>query len=140
MLAARSEDKLTEVQEKIIKDGGKAISVPTDITNQEDCKNLIDAAVNKFGAVDCLLNSAYRPGNFTEFLDSDLEDWKETMNTNFFGTLGLTKVAVEQMKKQQKGSIVMINSLITKNPFPLRAAMLLQRVRLPVLPRFLPRS
>ena len=110
--------KLAEVQEKIIKDGGKAISVPTDITNQEDCKNLIDAAVNEFGAVDCLLNSAYRPGNFTEFLDSDLEDWKETMNTNFFGTLGLTKVAVEQMKKQQKGSIVMINSLITKKPLP----------------------
>ena len=118
VLAARSKDKLAEVQEKIIKDGGKAISVPTDITNQEDCKNLIDAAVNEFGAVDCLLNSAYRPGNFTEFLDSDLEDWKETMNTNFFGTLGLTKVAVEQMKKQQKGSIVMINSLITKKPLP----------------------
>ena len=41
VLAARSEDKLAEVQEKIIKDGGKAFSVPTDITNQEDCKNLI---------------------------------------------------------------------------------------------------
>ena len=87
VLAARSKDKLNEVQEKINKDGGNAISVPADITNQEDCKNLIDAAVNEFGAVDCLLNSAYRPGNFTEFLDSDLEDWKETMNTNFLALL-----------------------------------------------------
>ena len=68
VLAARSEDKLTEVQEKIIKDGGKAISVPTDITNQEDCKNLIDAAVNKFGAVDCCLTAPIDLATLLNFL------------------------------------------------------------------------
>ena len=39
--------------------------------------------LDKFGKVDCLFNSAYRPGDFKEFKDSDLGDWMATMKTNF---------------------------------------------------------
>jgi NAD(P)-dependent dehydrogenase (short-subunit alcohol dehydrogenase family) len=116
VLAARTESKLKEVEAEIKSQGGEVISVITDITSLESCQNLVEETVSKFGKVDCLLNSAYRPGNFTEFDQGDMEDWKETMNTNYFGTMQLTLEAVKQMKIQKSGSIVMINSLITKKP------------------------
>lgn len=116
VLAARTESKLKEVETEIKSQGAEVISVLTDITSLESCQNLIEETVTKFGKVDCLLNSAYRPGNFTEFDQGDMEDWKETMNTNYFGTMQLTLEAVKQMKIQKSGSIVMINSLITKKP------------------------
>ncbi|MEK9649405.1 MAG: SDR family oxidoreductase [Gammaproteobacteria bacterium] len=116
VLAARTESKLNEVERNISSQGNEVLSVITDITSLESCKNLIRMTVSKFGKVDCLLNSAYRPGNFTEFDQGSMEDWKETMNTNYFGTMQLTLEAVKQMKIQSSGSIVMINSLITKKP------------------------
>lgn len=116
VLAARTESKLKKVEDTIKSKGGEAISIPTDITSLTSCKNVIDEAFKKFGKLDCLINSAYRPGNFTEFDQGNLEDWKETMNTNYFGTMQLTLEAVKQMKLQKSGSIVMINSLITKKP------------------------
>ena len=116
VLAARTESKLKEVEAEIKSQGAEVISVITDITSLESCQNLVEETVSKFGKVDCLLNSAYRPGNFTEFDQGDMEDWKETMNTNYFGTMQLTLEAVKQMKIQKSGSIVMINSLITKKP------------------------
>ena len=70
------------------------------------------------GKLDGLINSAYRAGDFKEIEDSDFSDWQETMNTNFFGTMNLTMAAVKEMTPNQQGSIVMINSLITKKPLP----------------------
>ena len=116
VLAARTESKLKEVESNIKSQGSEVISVITDITSLESCQNLLEETVSNFGKVDCLINSAYKPGNFTEFDKGDMDDWKETMNTNYFGTMQLTLEAVKQMKIQKSGSIVMINSLITKKP------------------------
>ena len=118
VLAARTQEKLDQVKEEIEKGGNEAICVPTDITDPDDCKKLLNMTLDKFGKVDCLFNSAYRPGDFKEFKDSDLGDWMATMKTNFFGTMTLTKMVADHMKNDSGGSIVMVNSLITKKPLP----------------------
>ena len=64
VLAARTQEKLDQVKEEIEKGGNEAICVPTDITNPDDCKKLLNMILDKFGKVDCLFNSAYRPGDF----------------------------------------------------------------------------
>ncbi len=118
VIAARTKTRLREIKKELNKNNTEVLTVQTDITNQKDCKNLIQQTIKKFGRIDCLLNSAYRPGEFVEFKDANLDDWLETMHTNFFGTMKLTKEAIKEMKKQNYGSIVMVNSLITKKPLP----------------------
>ena len=115
-IAARSTELLNKLKEEI---GEKSdvIAIPCDITDKKDCENLVNETIKKFGKLDGLINSAYRAGDFKEIEDSDFDDWHETMNTNFFGTMNLTMAAVKEMVPNKKGAIVMINSLITKKTF-----------------------
>ena len=116
VIAARSTELLNKLQAEITESGSEVIAVPCDITKPEDCSNLVNKTIEKYGQIDGLLNSAYRAGDFKEICDSDFTDWQETMNTNFFGTMNLTMAAVKKM--ESNAAIVMINSLITKKPLP----------------------
>ena len=116
VIAARSTELLNKLQAEITESGSEVIAVPCDITNPENCSNLVNKTIEKYGRIDGLLNSAYRAGDFKEICDSDFTDWQETMNTNFFGTMNLTMAAVKKM--ESNAAIVMINSLITKKPLP----------------------
>ena len=51
VLAARTQEKLDQVKEEIEKGGNEAICVPTDITNPDDCKKLLNMTLDKFGKV-----------------------------------------------------------------------------------------
>ena len=138
-IAARSTDLLNKLKDEIGKKS-EVIAVPCDITKPEECKNLVDETVKKYGKLDGLINSAYRAGDFKEIEDSDFSDWHETMNTNFFGTMNLTMAAVKEMTPNQQGAIVMINSLITKNHYQLKVAMRHQKVLWQLQLKFLQKS
>ncbi|MFP8881907.1 MAG: SDR family oxidoreductase [Myxococcota bacterium] len=116
VLAARTQSFLDEIEAKLRESGTETLSVSTDIANRDQCKALIDATVAKFGGVDVLINSAYTPGRFALFEDSDLDDWRKTMDVNLFGSLNLTQEVVPHMKKRGGGSIVMVNSMVQKKP------------------------
>ncbi|MEH7176205.1 SDR family NAD(P)-dependent oxidoreductase, partial [Priestia megaterium] len=58
VLAARNEEKLKNLAERINKDGGTASYKVTDVTVKEDVQSLVDFTVDKFGRVDTLINSA----------------------------------------------------------------------------------
>ena len=58
VLAARREDKLADVVERVESLGRKAVAVRTDVTNPEDCQRLIKRATTTFGNVDVLVNNA----------------------------------------------------------------------------------
>ena len=58
VLGARSEDKLKALADKITSDGGEAAYCATDVTVAEDCKRLIDTAVETFGGIDVLYRVA----------------------------------------------------------------------------------
>lgn len=116
-IAARSSDLLNKLKDEISQTS-EIIAIPCDITNPKDCQNLVQQTVDCYGRLDGLINSAYRAGDFKEIEDSDFNDWQETMNTNFFGTMNLTMAAVKKMTPNKTGAIVMINSLITKKPLP----------------------
>src|SRR3954449_6440354 len=57
-LAARREDRINELCEEISSSGGRALAVPTDVTDEASCRALIDAAKNELGSVDVLINNA----------------------------------------------------------------------------------
>jgi len=116
VLAARTQSFLEQVAEQISNDGGRTLVVPTDITDRAQCEALVAAAVEKFGRVDALMNSAFTPGRFALFEQSDLEDWRKTLDVNLIGSLQLTQAVVPRMKEQGGGSIVMVNSMVQKKP------------------------
>jgi short-subunit dehydrogenase len=109
MLAARDEKKLEEVSKQIQDGGGIAAICKTDVSKEEDCKNLIEKTQLHFGRIDVLLNNA---GNSMRalFAEVDLKVLKELMDINFWGTVYCTKYAMNEILKN-RGSIVGVSSI-----------------------------
>lgn len=124
VLAARSEAQMAEVADEIAAKGGASISVKADMNVAEDCERIVARAVEEYGRVDGLVCVAYQHHDNTTITDcpSDLANWRPVMDTNFFGTMQVVKPTIEQMQRQGGGSIVIINSLNTHNPWPRTAS------------------
>lgn len=116
VLAARRFTKLKEVEKNIKSLNGEAFSVKTDVKNIEDCKNLVDKAINKYGKIDILVNNAGISMRAT-FKDLELSVIKELMDTNFYGAVYCTKFALPHLLKQ-KGSVIGISSISGLTPLP----------------------
>ncbi len=116
VLAARTQSFLKGIEDRIRGDGARTLAVATDIGDRSQCQRLVDATMEEFGRVDVLINSAYTPGKFALFEETDLDDWRRTLEVNLFGSLNLTQEVVPHMKKQGGGSIVMVNSMVQKKP------------------------
>lgn len=119
VLAARSMAKLDDAQLRIsaLQLPCEVLKVPTDILDPGQCRNLVEQTVAHFGRLDCLVNSAYNPGNVMDNLqNAGTQGWQEIFQTNVFGTMNLALEAAKQMKLQGGGAMVMINSLVTRKP------------------------
>jgi NAD(P)-dependent dehydrogenase (short-subunit alcohol dehydrogenase family) len=119
-LAARDAQRLDVLAEECRQRGSKAIAVPTDVTNEAQCRVLIERAVAEFGRLDMLINNA---GTAAKGLLEELPDlalFKHVMDVNFYGTVYCTYYAVKHLKQTQ-GRIVNISSLSGKAPLPSHA-------------------
>ncbi len=116
VLAARSEDFLAEVARELDDAGAETLVVPTDITKVEDCQQLAERTVERFGRIDALINSAYTMGKVMLFEEAEIDRWRVPMKVNYFGTLQLSQEVVPQMKAQGGGSIVMISTIAARKP------------------------
>ncbi|MBC8509128.1 MAG: SDR family oxidoreductase [Chloroflexi bacterium] len=116
-LAARNAERLQEIAQECNQLGGSAIAIPTDIADQQQCRNLITKTVEKFGRIDMLVNNA----GFTvvdKFEDlQTLELFQRVMNVNFNGAVQCTYFALPHLKNTH-GRIVNISSLGGIVPFP----------------------
>ena len=137
VLAARTQAFLDEVAGQLRESGADPLVVATDITDRTQCQRLVDQAVERFGRIDALINSAYSPGHFGLFEDADLDQWRAAMEVNVFGSLGLTQCVVPVMKRQGKGSIVNINTLVERKPLPMQGAYASSKGALSVATRML---
>jgi NADP-dependent 3-hydroxy acid dehydrogenase YdfG len=89
VMAARSKDKLNQYAGALSKKA-EALAVQTDITNQEDCKNLIEKTIEKHGRIDILINNAGISMRAL-FEDMDLTVMRHLMDVNFWGTVYCTQ-------------------------------------------------
>lgn len=121
VLAARRVEHLVPVAAEVEALGRRAVQVPTDITRDEDCRNLVARACAAFGHVDVLVNNAYHPGTYALFEKDDLATWRDPLEVNLFGSLRLTQAVLPVMKGRSRGAVVMINSMIVRNVLPTMA-------------------
>jgi len=109
VLAARSLDKLVEIEQELKASGSEVVSVKTDVSVETDCKNLIEEAVKAFGQIDVLVNNAGISMRAI-FESVDLSVLKQLMDVNFWGTVYCTKYALPYLL-DQKGSVVGVSSI-----------------------------
>lgn len=116
VLGARSEEKLAELTTEIHNRGGEAAYCATDVTKSEDCKRLIDTAVEAFGGIDVLICNAGISMRAI-FDDVDLSVLHRLMDVNFWGTVYCSKYALPYLQKS-KGSLVGISSVAGLHGLP----------------------
>lgn len=114
VLGGRTQAKLEAVAAEVEALGRRALAVACDVGDAASCQSLADRAAEEFGHVDILVNNAYDGGNAKSLMDSDLDDWRATMEVNLFGTLGMTRAAVPHLATSGDGRVVMINSMSTQ--------------------------
>ncbi len=116
-LAARRLERLEEVAAECRKLGGEVLVIPTDISDEAQCKSLVEKTVAAFGRLDMLINNAGLAASalFDEF--PDLHLFKQTLDVNFYGAVYCTYYALPFLK-QARGRIVAISSLGGKAAIP----------------------
>jgi NAD(P)-dependent dehydrogenase (short-subunit alcohol dehydrogenase family) len=118
VLGGRTPSKLDGVAAEVEALGRRAVPLVCDVGDAESCRALADGASDQLGHVDILVNNAYDGGNAKSLLDSDLADWRRTMEVNLFGTLEMTRAVVPHLAASGDGRIVMVNSMSTQRIQP----------------------
>ncbi len=109
VLAARSKEKLVDVEKQLSVFGVEVLSVVTDVSKELDCKRLMNQALSKFGRIDILVNNAGISMR-ASFKDVDVEVIKRVMDVNFFGTVYCTRYAISSII-ENNGSVVGVSSI-----------------------------
>lgn len=116
-IAARRAERLEQVADECRALGGEVLVIPTDVSDEAQCKALIEKTIAAFGRLDMLINNAGLAASalFDEF--PDLRLFRQTMDVNFYGAVHCTYYALPHLK-QGKGRIVAISSLGGKAALP----------------------
>lgn len=107
VIAARREDRLAELTNKLGNEN--VLAVKTDVTQEAECRNLIEKAVEKFGQIDVLINNAGISMRAL-FHKTEMHVMQRLMDVNFWGTVYCTKFALQHLLKT-KGSLVGVISV-----------------------------
>jgi short-subunit dehydrogenase len=121
VLAARNRTALEEVAGACAALGAQTLVVPTDVAVQQQCKDLVAAAMARFGRIDALVNNA---GRSAHALFEDVQDlgwYEELMRINLWGAVWCTHAALPYLKASC-GSIVAVSSLVGLVGVPGRTA------------------
>ncbi|QVL32953.1 SDR family oxidoreductase [Telmatocola sphagniphila] len=119
LAAARSVDLLKELAEKVRKDNLVMEVVQADVSKPEDRQKMVEAAKEKFGGLDILINNA-GIGATGHFADSTPEVLRNIMETNFFGATETTRLFLPILKQGTKPAIVNISSIVGRRALPAR--------------------
>jgi NADP-dependent 3-hydroxy acid dehydrogenase YdfG len=121
VIAGRDAAKLTAVSNEL--NAGAALrTVPTDVTEAEQCKALIDHATAAFGRVDILVNNAGTNLKSRTFRELTPESWDMMIRTNLDGAFYCTNAVLPQMFERKDGVIVNVVSIAGKRANPLGGA------------------
>ena len=134
VMAARS-GAVTEQIEK--ETGGAAIAVACDVSRQDDCARVVDTAVERFGKLTGLVNSAYAHPGFYDLLDTPRDALQNAFDVIVHGSLQMTRLPVPYLKVNGGGSIVNVGTMATRKPMRTQAGYGIAKTAMTCATRFL---
>ena len=105
-LGARSVSELEETADECRKLDAEVLITPTDVTDVSQVEGLIAATVERYSAIDILINNAGIGGPVGVLQDNDLDAWINTVQINLIGVYLCCRAVVPVMKRQNAGRIV----------------------------------
>ncbi len=109
-LAARNKEKLASVAREIEAKGGQAATFRMDVSNEDEVKAVVKAAIERFGKIEILVNNAGVTKD-TLLMRMKRTDWDSVIQTNLTGAFLTTQAVIGSMLKQRWGRIVNITSI-----------------------------
>lgn len=94
------------VVSEITQNGGRAIFVETDVTDDSQVQRMVAATVEEFGGLDCAFNNAGSPGSYCTALSCDADAWNRLIAINMTGIWLCMKHEIPEMLKRGGGAIV----------------------------------
>lgn len=114
VMAARSTQVMDQVAKEVAEAGGEAVGVPCDVRKTEDVEQVVGTAVERFGRVTGLVNSAYSHPGFHDLLATPDKQLRRSVDIILHGALAMTRAAVPHMTGG--GSIVNVGTMSTRKP------------------------
>ena len=118
VLAARNAPALHRLVREIEERGGQALAVPTDVTHDNDVHRLADAAIRRFGGFDTWVNNA-GISIYGRIEEVSLEDHRQLFETNFWGLVYGSKVAIRHLQRRG-GALINVGSVLSDRAIPLQ--------------------
>jgi NADP-dependent 3-hydroxy acid dehydrogenase YdfG len=110
VLGARRAERLQALVDEITRTGGKASAIVTDVSDAVQVQALVDAAVEKYGRIDVILNNAgVMPHSPLE--RRKIDDWNHTVDVNIKGVLYGIAAALPHMQRQKSGHFINVSSV-----------------------------
>ena len=107
----KENEELTTLKNEIEQNNVKCLTVQGDVSNFEDCENIVKETIKEFEKIDVLVNNA---GITKDMLLARMkeEDFKQVIDVNLIGTFNMTKNAISYMMKARQGRIINISSVV----------------------------
>jgi NADP-dependent 3-hydroxy acid dehydrogenase YdfG len=109
-LAARREERIAALAQRIEEEGGRAVALATDVTDERQARAFVERAYEHLGRLDALVNNA-GVMLLGPVEGADTEQWRRMIGVNVFGTLYCTHAALPVMRAQGRGHIVNVSSV-----------------------------
>jgi 3-oxoacyl-[acyl-carrier protein] reductase len=111
----RSADEAKAVASDIEAAGGEALLAQAEVTDGAQLERLRDAALDRFGRVDILINNAGALVKRTPIADSSEAVVREILDINFTSTVSMCRLVVPAMQRQGSGNIINVTSIAARN-------------------------
>jgi NAD(P)-dependent dehydrogenase (short-subunit alcohol dehydrogenase family) len=121
VLVSRTPKRLEKMAEVVRSYGRRALVVPTDITDEDQRKALVEATLAEFGRVDCLINNAFGIPPMDPISTLSLEGLRSANETNVFAPLRLSALFADSLAQTEDkvgGSVIMVNSCVIYSSQP----------------------
>ena len=126
VVAARREPALREVASQCEALGGRALVVPTDVTDEAAVQHLARRAIETFGRIDVWVNNA-AVTLFARFEEAPAADYRRVIETNIFGYIYGARAALPYFREQGSGVLINVSSIVAKLPQPYTSAYVISK-------------
>jgi NAD(P)-dependent dehydrogenase (short-subunit alcohol dehydrogenase family) len=117
-LAARSPEPLEKTAREIEERGRRALGVPTDVTDPDQCRALVERVTGELGSLDLLVNNAGAAPFLSTFESARLEGWEKYFRITFTGAVYCTHAAADALLGREGASVINVASVAAFIPSP----------------------